>query len=496
MMKNIFKTMNPSKILITCLLSISSLSFAQEVLTLENVMAIAYENSPSLKQSKLSLISSQARLAASRAAMKTQISLDANPFVFDNSREFDDFNQQWYNNQKFVSNGILKLIQPIVATDGTVSLTNTLGWQSNSKDDSDKQSSYSNNLQLKIDQPLFSYNQKKMDLEQLELNNEKAGLSYAIQKLNIEKSTTQMFYNLYQKQKDLEIANEELENQQKSFDIIKNKVDAGLSPQEEYWQAELNLANSKSKVYTAEVAQYNAEDELKQMIGMPLDKEILIMANIETKEVDIPLAEAIAYAKDQRMELRQAEIDIENSMFDLVVAKATNEFKGNVSVAVGLYGDNEKFGNIYSKGSLRDNESVSVGFEIPIYDWGERKERIKAAEATVESVELDMTIEYVDIEMNIRSIYRNLKNLLLQIEIAKISLKNAELTYDLNLEKYENGDLTGIDLSTYQTQLSNAKNSLTSSIIDYKMELLNMKIQTLWDFETQTSICPTDTYHY
>lgn len=488
--------MNLKQTLITCLLSMASLSYGQEVLTLENIMTIAYENSPSLKQSKLSLISSQAKLAASRASMKTQISFDANPFVFDNSREFDDFNQKWYNNQKFVSNGILKLIQPIVATDGTVALTNTLGWQNNSKDDGDAQSSFSNNLQLRIDQPLFSYNQKKMDLAQLELNNENSSLNYAIQKLNIEKSTTQMFYNLYQKQKDLEIANEELDNQQKSFDIIKNKVDAGLSPQEEYWQAELNLANSKSKVYTAEVAQYNAEDELKQMIGMSLDKEILIMANVETKEVNIPLADAIAYAKDQRMELRQAEINIENTMFDLVVAKATNEFKGNVSVSVGLFGDNEKFGDMYSKGSLRDNESVAVGFEIPIYDWGERKERIKAAEASVESVELNMANEYIDIEMNIRSISRNLKNLLLQIDIAKISIKNAERTYDINLEKYENGDLTGMDLSIFQTQLSDAKNNLTSSIIDYKIELLNMKIQTLWDFETQTSICPTDTYNY
>jgi outer membrane protein TolC len=92
--------------------------------------------------------------------------------------------------------------------------------------------------------------------------------------------------------------------------------------------------------------------------------------------------------------------------------------------------------------------------------------------------------------MNIRQVYRSLKNLLIQIQIAEKSVENAVRTYDLNLEKYKNGDLTSMDLSIYQEQLSSEKNSLTNSIIDYKLELLNMKIQTLWDFEKGESIAP------
>jgi hypothetical protein len=32
----------------------------------------------------------------------------------------------------------------------------------------------------------------------------------------------------------------------------------------------------------------------------------------------------------------------------------------------------------------------------------------------------------------------------------------------------------------------------TNAIIDYKLELLNLKIQTLYDFETDTSIIPKE----
>jgi outer membrane protein len=83
-----------------------------------------------------------------------------------------------------------------------------------------------------------------------------------------------------------------------------------------------------------------------------------------------------------------------------------------------------------------------------------------------------------------------LDNLLNQIDIAKKNLENAELTYDINLEKYRNGDLTSMDLNLVQNQLTQKKQSLTSAQIQYKMELLNLKIQTLFDFEKNISIVP------
>ena len=71
-------------------------------------------------------------------------------------------------------------------------------------------------------------------------------------------------------------------------------------------------------------------------------------------------------------------------------------------------------------------------------------------------------------------------------------MKNAQLAYDINLERYRNGDLTSLDLGIYQNQLSQAKMDVTNAIIDYKIELLNLKIQTLYDFEKQLPIIPEE----
>ena len=97
-----------------------------------------------------------------------------------------------------------------------------------------------------------------------------------------------------------------------------------------------------------------------------------------------------------------------------------------------------------------------------------------------------------EIVIDVRQICRNLPTLIRQIEIKKKSIENAERTYEINLEKYRNGNLTGMDLQQFQNQLTTAKQDYTSAIISYKIELLNLKIQTLWDFETHKSYLPVD----
>ena len=60
------------------------------------------------------------------------------------------------------------------------------------------------------------------------------------------------------------------------------------------------------------------------------------------------------------------------------------------------------------------------------------------------------------------------------------------------MENYRNGTITGMDLQQYQTQLSSAKTEYTNSIISYKSQLLNLKIQTLWDFQNNETYLPVD----
>ena len=133
---------------------------------------------------------------------------------------------------------------------------------------------------------------------------------------------------------------------------------------------------------------------------------------------------------------------------------------------------------------------MSLSFDIPLFDWGERNARIRAQEAVVNSQKLGLSNEETQIKMDIREVVRNLSNLKNQIEIALQSQKNSQLTYDINLERYKNGDLTSMDLNLFQVQLSDKKMGYAQALINYKIELLNLKIQSLFDFTTNQAVFP------
>jgi outer membrane protein TolC len=467
----------------------SSVSFSQQGLTLEQALIIAETNSPSMKKTRLNLIRNQENLNAQNAALKSSFSLTLNPIAYNQNREFNELISKWNSMTTTQSYGDFMVSQPIVATDARISLTNRFGYtDSYSEYSGTTTKGFSNNLSLRIDQPLFTYNRTKLQLKELQLSLETAQLDYAMQLLALEKQVSQAFYYVYQQQQSLDIANQAFQNMQKSYEVSKNKVDAGISAREEMFQAELNLATTKSDFENAQVSLENAKDDFKILIGMSLFDDMIVMPNIAVDTVAVDISFAIEQGLSNRMELRQRKINIEMTQFDLIQTMSLNEFKGNLGLSVGLFGDNEKIKNVYS--SPTDNETVALSLAIPLWDWGERKSRIKATQANIETANITLEEEHNNIILGIRKICRNLLNLQNQIEIARRSVTNAQLTYDLNLEKYKNGDLTGMDLNIVQNQLSTKQLTFTNSLISYKLELLNLKIQTLYDFEKKETVTP------
>lgn len=469
-------------------------TFCQQGLTLEQSLEIAEANSPNMKKTRLNLIMNQENLNAQNAALKSNFSLTLNPISYSNNRAFNDLISKYNSTTTTESYGTFTVSQPIVLTDARISLQNRFGYMDSYSEFNNRTTKgFSNNLSLRLDQPIFTYNRTKLQLKELELSLENAQLNYAIQLLSLEFQVSQAFYYVYQQQQSLEIADQAYKNMQKSYEVSRNKVDAGISPREEMFQAELNLATTRSDFENKQVSLENAKDDFKILIGMNLYDDLLVIPNIAVDTVRVDISFAIDQGLANRMELRQRKISIETAQFDLIQTKALNEFKGSIGLSVGLFGDNETLADIYSTENRTDNEAVALSLQIPLWDWGEKKSRIKATQASITTTEISYEQEQNDITLGIRKTYRNLLNLQNQIKIAQQNVINAQLTYDLNLEKYKNGDLTGMDLNIYQNQLSEKKLSYTNSLISYKLELLNLKIQTLFDFEKKQPVTPVKT---
>jgi len=475
-------------------ISASIIGNAQGLLNMERSLEIAMQNSPNMKQTELALVRSQEKLNAQRARLKSQFAVTLNPFEYEKTNRFDQQTSEWFLNESYSSAGTFMVSQRFLPTDGTITLRNQFSYDYSSTESAlalDPTSrTFNNRLNLYLSQPIFTYNRTKMELQTVELNYESALLRYLLLKLSLERDVARDFYSVYSRQMRLSIAEEELKNNLDSYEITKNKVEGGLSALEELYQAEVNLATSRSSVFNAQLNLSDAKDQFKVLIGMPLEEDFMIMTEVSVDTISVNQQIAIDHALANRMELRQREIDIENANFALIQSRSVNEFSGSVSASLGIQSNEERFSNLFETPTT--TPSIGLTLNIPIFDWGERKSEIKAAEASLKSVEIDYEVEMIDIEVNIRSVVRSLKNLENQIEIQEKTVENAQLAYDINLERYKNGDLTSLDLGIYQNQLSDKKMALTNAIIDYKIELLNLKIQTLFDYEIMQPVIPEE----
>ena len=292
----------------TALLLLATSSTGQIALTIDKALDIAEGNSPTLRSSRMSLDRYQQLLIAQRASLKSRFSLTLNPVSYQKPRRFDNRVSAWYTNELFTSEGTFRIEQPILWTDGTISLVNTFGWQKNNSDQSGteyRNEAFNNDLRIQLNQPIFTYNTRKMELKQIEFDYENANISYALQRLENEKQITNQFYTVYMAQNNLAISREELQNAQQSYDIIKNKVDADLAARDELFQADVNLATARSSVEERAVSLENAKDNLKQTLGMNLNDDIVTFADIKITPVDINVEQAISHGLETRLELRQ-----------------------------------------------------------------------------------------------------------------------------------------------------------------------------------------------
>ncbi|MBN1939436.1 MAG: TolC family protein [Candidatus Aminicenantes bacterium] len=456
----------------------------KEFLTLEKALETAFRNSPNMQDARYRLETSRQNLMAQQAGLKSQFNLSLTPINVSNAKNFNDLTSQYIYTSATKSSARFSITQPIRWTDGTLTMSNQFIWQeaSSAYTGNIKTTTFNNSLSLRFNQPLFTYNRTEMQIRELELSLENAQINYALQKLSIEKQVTQQFLNLYYTLEGVKIAEEELKNSTESYEIIQNKVQAGISAQGELYQADLTRLNSQAGLENKQIQYANALDQFKILIGLPLSTEIEAVTDIRKNLVAVDLIQAVAHGLDNRMELRQKDISIANAMHDLTRAAATNEFKASIDLQLGLTGINDQFNTMYE--SANTDTLVALTLNVPLFDWGQKTHLIAAGQAQVDSQKLSFQEQRKSIEAEIRQAFRSLRNLERQIEIAEKNVRNAQLTYEINLERYKNGDLSSKDMQFYQLQLSEQRLNVVSALINYKLALLDLKIRSLWDFET------------
>ena len=195
-------------------------------------------------------------------------------------------------------------------------------------------------------------------------------------------STISQFFSLLMAQENVDIARQNLANDEKLYEVAREKRAMGRISENDLLQMELNVLDSRSSLTSRESDLKSAMFRLRSFLDYDENVEIVPILPGDVPDVDIVYADALdralannKFAKSVRR--RQLEADY-------AVAQAKGQLRQiDLFAQVGYTGTGQRFRNAYDP--LKDNQVVEIGFSIPIVDWGKRRGKVKVAQCHIHS---------------------------------------------------------------------------------------------------------------
>ena len=349
---------------------------------------------------------------------------------------------------------------------------------------------------LSFDQPIFTANVLKESMKAAELRYRWNTCYFTRVQMDIVYNVTAKFYQVYRLAYEHNINKERLKNSQEALRISKLKMETGNIAEGDLLITEINAAQSDVRVMESEGNLNTAKDEFKLLIGLDLNEEIELDAEMEFESFLIDMRKAIDEALANRMEIQENKLNIELQEIEIKKAKRERELKGYVSAYYDFTGlstrgtgtvselINSSFNNMLDRPS---NRGIALTLAYPIADWGRAKNQIKREQVRMKQRELDLENEKRSIENEIREIVRSVQEAEKRFRLNQINQEAVIRSYRISQMRFENGDISSQELFIEQDRLSQVQLDYIASYITYRLSVANLSRKTMYDFENNRS---------
>lgn len=475
-------------------------SFSQTIeLTLEKSIEIAKEKSYTMQRLKQNLRIAEYNLKVATNRLKTNINLRMTlPQFTETVRQWEDSTGVSFFPVKQLSySGNLTINQPL-PTDGNIFIQSGLSSINNYYNDI---RAGSLNTRIGFTQPLdafYGYNSIRSTLKRAELDYEQTSKSLKREELNLVYQVSNSYYNLLSLQKSTEISSLDLERQTEAYDISQKKFEAGLIREVDALQMEVDLAEAQNNFDIALLNQNSAGNSFKELLGIGLSDNISLKSQLIYAPVIIDEEKAVEHALENRLEIKEQDIQIILQELEIKRQKASGKIKATLDAYYEKVGiSTENMVTDFSESlnaSFRDfksrpsNFGVGLSISIPILDWGVNRSLVKTAEIRKDQYMLQKKEVQRQIETEVRNLVANINSNLKRLQLLEKNVSVAEKSFQITLNRFSDGDIDSQALALERNRLNTAYTSHLRAYINYQLSLADLMRKTFYDFQNNVEI--------
>lgn len=457
---------------------------AQEVkrLTLDNVVTLAEEQSPNALIAKHRFRASYWQYRTFKAEYRPSLTLSGTTPDYSTaySRVWNSTTSQWdYWATNVLQNlASLALTQNIGLTGGTISLNSDLTLEDNLE--TDKRRYITSPLSVRLTQPLFRYNALRWQKKIEPLRYEEAKRTYLSNVEDVHLMAVQYFFNLALAQINREIAQTNMMNADTLYQIAKGRYNLGTIAENELLQMELSYLNAGTAINESEITLKDRELKLRSFLGFNQNVRLELIIPSEIPALQVEMAEVLKLAEENNPELLALDIQLVQAESSVAQAKAEKGLNANLTASFGLRDQDEEFKLAYAQSNQQ--QSVRVGFSLPILDWGLGRGRYKMAKSSQELTQVQVQQSRIDFEQNLMLDVQQFNLQDDQVMIAAKSDTVASKMYEVTKQRFLIGKIDVLELNNADTKKDSNKRSYIQALNNFWTYYFNMRSLTLYDF--------------
>ncbi|MCF8224397.1 MAG: TolC family protein [Bacteroidales bacterium] len=457
-------------------------------LTLEDVVAVASEQSPMATMARHQFRSSYWEFRTFKASFLPSLTL--NSTLPDINRSIDKIVRD-DGTEGFVSRAVMNsslelgLSQNVGFTGGNIFLNSSLQRIDNLGENPDL-SYLSYPFTFGFSQPINGYNAFKWEKKIEPAKYEEAKKELIATLEEVSNRAVGYFFDLALAQINLEIARKNYANSDTLYNIATGRYQLGTIAENELLNMELGFLNAGTALNAANIDLEVKKFRLRSFLGYNEMVDIELALPTEIPEIEMDLGRALEEANTNNPEVLAMKRRLMEAEQNVAQAKSQKGIQANLFALYGLSKNADDLGNVYV--DAEDQQRLRVGFEIPILDWGLGRGRYKMAQSAQEVVKTNVVQSRSDFEQQVflQVMQFNLQDD--QLTIAAKSDTIAEKRYEVTKQRFLIGKIDVLELNDALEKKDVARRGYVQALRNYWDYFYSLRILTLYDWISDRKI--------
>jgi len=276
------------------------------------------------------------------------------------------------------------------------------------------------------------------------------------------------YFNLLKAQKLRDIAEQTVKQISAQKEVAENFYKVGMSPLNDFLQADVELANAKQDSIVAGNNLITAKSDFNTLLRRPINSPVQLEDILSYAAFGIKLDESQQTAENNRLELKLSDLEIR--LADKEVDLSKKDFFPSVDLR-GAYFKEGTEPNLNGGAGVFDPEGwvLSATASWDIWEWGKQSYGVKEKLARLEQAKQRKTELLDQIRLEVKRAY--LKNLETEINIITIqkAIAQAKENLRINQERFKEQVATTTDVLNAQTLLAETMTRFYTALYDFKI---------------------------